>query len=279
MADDSVIVRAHGGYNTLAVWFRLDVRTDSADAIAEMLAGLDDYPIIDESTLSEIEHEREMEDWESYGQSDFLRALETEHGIERDSLEIDADALSDLWRTADNGQGLVTHEESPGVYFDVDRAAEAISAPILFYVSKLSIDFPDTVSLMETDEGKGEAYRLLRLSMIGETLRRLEDKTIKATPSKGLDPENGPASEQKRYPIRQAILSASIEAGDTNLPLDREAVDRESKFTVEFSRYRYEPTAEQPFGGKTETLTLTLSTGDFLTVYDGARALASFLSR
>lgn len=50
----------------------------AAQAVAEEIASrLEDYPVLDETDLSEREHEQEVEDWDFYGASDFRDHVRT----------------------------------------------------------------------------------------------------------------------------------------------------------------------------------------------------------
>lgn len=59
------------------------------DELFEVLLGLKDYPVIDDSTLSEVEMEIEEADWDSYGRDDFRKALEDKYGEEAEKLTND----------------------------------------------------------------------------------------------------------------------------------------------------------------------------------------------
>ena len=67
----------YGGYGTFAIAVRVDAIDD---AMAEVFQGLEDYPLISEEAHSELELEAQEEAWESWAESDFVRALESRFG-------------------------------------------------------------------------------------------------------------------------------------------------------------------------------------------------------
>lgn len=225
--DSPLLVQATGGYNTLAFYFRLDVDDEQAPVLAEILKGLEGYCIIDESTLSEIESEEEQESWASFAAADFRHELESRAGLERDFLDLSDEDGGELFQNADNGSGLVIHEET-GPYFDTGRAAERTPVAFLFYVGK-----PDWQALAELAfEDPDDARRILRLVRIGETLKSLETALVRRFPVK--DPENGSRTEQARYPVRRKILDSKPEIGDWLQPLDVATLENKAlrSFTV-----------------------------------------------
>lgn len=112
-----------GAYNSREIVFRIDAPSDSAESILEILQGLDDYPIVDESTLSELEMEDEIKAWADFGASDFRRSIAEQHEIDRDDVTEDVSLLSETFYEIDGGRGFVVHEET-GPYFDTDRVAK-----------------------------------------------------------------------------------------------------------------------------------------------------------
>jgi hypothetical protein len=61
--------------------------------LAERMA---DYPILDESHYSDLEHEAQNESWESWARQDFTRELERAFGID---IDADSEALRELFDT------------------------------------------------------------------------------------------------------------------------------------------------------------------------------------
>lgn len=67
------------GYSVACVWLGdLPKTSKFFEEIIECLESMENYLILDENDWSELEYETEQEDWENYGQSDFMRDLEEE---------------------------------------------------------------------------------------------------------------------------------------------------------------------------------------------------------
>lgn len=70
-------------------WFEI-ILIDPADATAvqtatEMESSLEDYPVLDESDLSERENDAYTQSWEDYGNSDFLSLLVKHQGLSNEA--------------------------------------------------------------------------------------------------------------------------------------------------------------------------------------------------
>lgn len=79
------VKNVHGGYGSRDVYIRLDVLNSNQD-IQDCLNALDDYPVMDEEHLSEVEEEAKQEAWNSYTRKDFLRALQKEFNYDLDKV-------------------------------------------------------------------------------------------------------------------------------------------------------------------------------------------------
>lgn len=94
-------VRAIGGHDTTAILIRT-LAYRNCEEIRELIDGLSDYPVIDDSDMSELEMDREQEGWEDYGCDDFKRALVSylekrfsDRGVTCDDSGKDADTIVD----------------------------------------------------------------------------------------------------------------------------------------------------------------------------------------
>lgn len=280
-------VTAHGGHNTLALYFRLDVEHEGAAAAAEILSGLENYPVVSDEALSEQEHEEQESAWQSYGAADFRRALALKFGIEPDFLSTDeqAETFGTLFRAAEGGGNpLVEHEET-GPYFRIDDAAERIPAAFLFLV--VDVDkaegwrYGAEKALAEPDE----ARRILRMVRMGETLRALE-RALAVRLSNATDPENGDRAErmaQGHRTAREWILGADVDEGDTLAELDGPALERPADrgFRVVFKAGRFKGQGPNGFPiYETETLALDFDPFDNgATVADAVGPIVALFSK
>lgn len=131
-------VEFYGGHGTFAIALHIDRTPDS---IVEMLEGLSNYPLLDDSDHSELEMEKQNEAWEENGLRDdyrqelekaFTSALET--FAERHGLEIDTDvSLSDVtddaisshfWHWSEEANEYWSNEEGDSMWINVEKVAE-----------------------------------------------------------------------------------------------------------------------------------------------------------
>jgi len=117
----------HGTFSVAIVASRELWRHDRAEELLEALEGLDNYPLLDEDELCEVEAEAEAEAWSDWIASDFARALPTQHGD-----DIEDDDLKALYRAAcDAGNVYVEFETGGAAYIDVDKVAKHVDRKAL----------------------------------------------------------------------------------------------------------------------------------------------------
>jgi len=102
------VVDLHGGHGTYAIAIRLDV---CEAGILQALEALDDYPVLDDDAMGEVEAEQDREAWESWARDDFKRELERRHGV--DVSEVSDDDIARVFLAAC---------EATGNYFECDGA-------------------------------------------------------------------------------------------------------------------------------------------------------------
>lgn len=100
--------------------------------LVELIDGLDNYPLIDDSGLSELESELEAEDWESWGRDEFAHEIQASLPAEWD-VDFDPDVLDALaWDAMSDGRMSWQSETAVGGYFDgLKSTARAIAADLL----------------------------------------------------------------------------------------------------------------------------------------------------
>lgn len=124
-------VSLFGDHGSYGVAIRLDVDDDE---IIETLAALEDYPVIDDEALSQLEMDARDEAWSNWVRSDFERALESkEWTIDGRQAEITVydDDNFDLreWfeKMAERvNEYWITEGASSGVYIDVEHVVAAM---------------------------------------------------------------------------------------------------------------------------------------------------------
>ena len=124
--DSPNVYDVYGGYGTFAVAIRLDSITDE---MVEVLNALEDYPVIDEEDLSEVEHESEEESWSNCYRSDFERALSREFPDLEETIDDmtteQVDAL--FYEVQDRTNTYWAHETGNNAYIDVDRVVAGVT--------------------------------------------------------------------------------------------------------------------------------------------------------
>lgn len=119
-----VWAEAHGGHGTFAllvVWDRLD------RDIQEAIGSLEDYPVLDEHKLSEIETELENDAWRDWVQSDFEKKFLKAWNAE---LELDPDdELEDWPEDFDSYTAFHLGEELTNTYWEHGESSELGSGP------------------------------------------------------------------------------------------------------------------------------------------------------
>lgn len=128
-----VTVTGSHGFEVLVVPLDIQIPTELYDAII----GLRDYPLYDESDLSELESELESEDWESWGRSDWtgeIRKLAQQQDSDDDVSELDDSAYVDalFWDMCSDGETGYWQAETAvsGYWTDFEHAAEQAWAEI-----------------------------------------------------------------------------------------------------------------------------------------------------
>ena len=130
--DCEWVFSAHGGYNTYAAVVGLTglltCDEDTADEVLNVLAGLEDYPLIDEEALSTLESEESDSAWESWGAHDFGRAVEKKFADVADLELPSGDDLRTFFEEKREAANLYWYNEGYGndMYVDIDGVAAGV---------------------------------------------------------------------------------------------------------------------------------------------------------
>jgi hypothetical protein len=124
----AVWVEAYGGYGTYALFVVYDAL---ADEIKETLGALEDYPVIDEEAMSELETEQEDEAWDNMYRRDFEKAVmkgvnaEYPDFDEIDDWPMDDDQTLALFHMAREVANEYWEHGSEGPYIRIEKVADA----------------------------------------------------------------------------------------------------------------------------------------------------------
>lgn len=146
--DGTDYMDVYGGHGTEAVALRVvSLLRPDCESLLELLEGLEDYPLADESLHSEMEIEAENEAWEDWARSDFQRELQKRleaitknylSGPEQSDME---DAIDEA---LDNDQSFIDqlaytlmgfgsicwlNEQGDSMYIDVEELLAEIDTP------------------------------------------------------------------------------------------------------------------------------------------------------
>lgn len=117
-------VHAQGSYGSETVWLRLDDNGNN-----ETLDALCDYPVIDDEAVSAVESQWEEDAFDSWLESDLIRALSD--SLQDTLYDIPNDKRMDLTWTAYRAAMEECNEypvpEYDGIYVDVDRISDAFA--------------------------------------------------------------------------------------------------------------------------------------------------------
>ena len=108
------VIELNEHYNTTSLMFPIAALQDAE--LCELLESLDNYPVLDERLMCEIENDMRNEAWESYGRRGFDMHLQS---LGYDTYELSSDDLDELFdkiRQATNYE--MGHVDGDSWYFD-----------------------------------------------------------------------------------------------------------------------------------------------------------------
>jgi hypothetical protein len=119
--NPNAIIRLHGGYDTNALAIKVSQLTEN---MLECLTSLEDYPVLDEQIMSELELEGQNEAWELWARDDFIKELQEKLNIELvDSQE---DGLLKLFWQASEKANEYWFEDGCSQYIRIEKLVAKI---------------------------------------------------------------------------------------------------------------------------------------------------------
>lgn len=118
---------------------------DSAEyaTALEIESALQDYPVLDESHFSDLEHDEAMESWRNWGASDFRKALFAEwDGDDTQDPDGLLDALDDvsddaLWTIYRDNDGWYESDDGGTYFTDIDGMCVPVDEVVPEYVKMI----------------------------------------------------------------------------------------------------------------------------------------------
>jgi len=117
----SVTWEFFGYYSTRGVLIEYKFYMENKE-IRELIDGLEKYPIFDDDSLVELEHEIEEEDWEQWIKDDLIRALEKRN---KDYPHEECLLKNKFYETSDEIGEYIIFEDAVSCWIDVEKIAEA----------------------------------------------------------------------------------------------------------------------------------------------------------
>lgn len=123
-------IEMNEAYNTTSLMFPIEALQD--EELQNILKALDNYPCLDDDLMSELEQEMQGDAWESYGQRDFDRYLQS-LGYNTDDISSDTlDELFDHFRSISNYE--IGHVDGDSWYFDFESMGGIKKEVIMEYL-------------------------------------------------------------------------------------------------------------------------------------------------
>ena len=168
--EEGFVWEAHGGFDTYAVVLGLtgllECADDTFDTILGIIEGLEDYPLIDDEALSNLEMEGADEAWDCWVAGDFRRALEKRFDGVEFEWPSDSDLRTFFEKKAEEANEYWFNEGyGPDMYIRVDKIVEGIDLDnladytVLFVVTYLDVG-------QETEEFSSESEAIERVNSL-----------------------------------------------------------------------------------------------------------------
>jgi hypothetical protein len=143
----------YGGYGTFAVAIRLSTLADNEE-IRECLSALENYPVIDEDDMSEVEQEAQNEAWKSWLASDFAKALRQKfdnkkNGLNLEDIESESNEMRSLfYEAAEHANEYFINETGNSAWIDIEKIIKEVTEEDLASLPGVSYRI-DTEHLIE----------------------------------------------------------------------------------------------------------------------------------
>lgn len=126
--EPAFYVTFYGGYGTFGIAFHVE-RTP--EDIREMLAGLDNYPLLDEQHHSQLETDKSNEAWNDWGRSDYRKELNKKFHGECDTESPLADKYLDrhFYYWMEKANVYWENDGADTMYIDLERIVKTALGP------------------------------------------------------------------------------------------------------------------------------------------------------
>lgn len=168
--DNEWVFSAYGGFGTYAAVVGLTglltCDEDTADEVLNVLEGLENYPLINDEVLSNLESEKADEAWESWVAGDFRRALERKFDRVDFEWPSDSDLRTFFEQKAQEANEYWFNEGyGPDMYIRLDKIVEGIALDNLAdYMLCYRVSYVDVGE--ETEDYTSESEAIERVNAL-----------------------------------------------------------------------------------------------------------------
>ena len=168
--EEGFVWEAHGGFDTYAVVLGLtgllECADDTFNAVLDIIEGLEDYPLINDEALSNVEMEGADEAWDCWVAGDFRRALEKKFDCAEFEWPSDSDLRTFFEKKAEEANEYWFNEGyGPDMYIRVDEIVEGIDLDDLAdYTVLYLVTYVDVGQ--ETEEFTSESEAIERVDSL-----------------------------------------------------------------------------------------------------------------
>jgi len=204
----------YGGYDTFAVAIGvtglLGCDDDTFDEFCETLEGLEDYPVIDEEALCELEMESADEAWESWCRGDFTCTLEKEYEDQAEFEWPDDFDLRAFFEEKREEANVYWYCEGsgPSMYVDLDAVVKGITFDdIIKWAVQYEVSYCDPGTETEVyyceDDAREHVEALRATGKDGASYKVLETESFSIADAK----EIGLTDEQIAQARKEGVTS------------------------------------------------------------------------
>jgi hypothetical protein len=168
--EEGFVWEAHGGFDTYAVVLGLtgllECADDTFNAILDIIEGLEDYPLINDEALSNLESDLADEAWDCWVAGEFQRALEKKFDCAEFEWPADSDLRTFFEKKAEEANEYWFNEGyGPDMYIRVDEIVEGIDLDDLAdYTVLYLVTYVDVGQ--ETEEFTSESEAIERVDSL-----------------------------------------------------------------------------------------------------------------
>lgn len=133
LVNEYKFIKVFGGYSSIScmigIQSLIDMPEEESERILDLLEQLNNYPLIDDDTLTETEHEQIEEAWNNWTEYDFKRAIGLKFNLDISDYKLKSDlSLRELFdNLAVKANEYWYNEEGYNMYINIDNIVKVMS--------------------------------------------------------------------------------------------------------------------------------------------------------